>query len=337
MNKIQALAQRLAQQLHRLSFDDLPAEAIAKVKTALLDYLSCAYESCGLPWPSQAVELAKHATGQCTILGESGQFAASDAIFANAVLGHSLVREDMHTGSVSHLGIVVFPTMLAASETQAVSGRDFLRAAISGYEAGGAIGRALMTPANVHQYRPTGFSGPFAGAAALAAAIQLDLTQTTSALCFAANTASGLNQWPYSGGDEMFFQPGYTARNAWTSASLARSGAHASDDSLDGEAGLFRALNCQPEVTLFSNGFEIMQVFHKPAPACNYAQTGSQAAARAAQQFQIEAADIASVMVHSTAAAIAQRPVRAQRAPQHCARSAPVPDTTLARRFRRCD
>ncbi len=48
-----------------------------------------------------------------------------------------------------------------------------------------------------------------------------------SAIGLAANTAGGLNEWPYSGGDEMFFHPGFAARNAVTAVELAELGARA--------------------------------------------------------------------------------------------------------------
>ena len=40
--------------------------------------------------------------------------------------GHGLVREDMHSGSISHLGIVVLPVLLALSQYRRIGGR-FLR------------------------------------------------------------------------------------------------------------------------------------------------------------------------------------------------------------------
>ena len=52
----------------------------------------------------------------------------------------------MHTGSVSHLGIVVLPPLLAIAQQQRVDGRSFAAAAIVGYEVGGRIGRAIVTP-----------------------------------------------------------------------------------------------------------------------------------------------------------------------------------------------
>src|SRR5512133_3729548 len=131
-----------------LGFAELAPEPIEKIKLLLLDFLSCAYESLDLPQSCQAIQVAGRASGAASVIGTRVRTSAADAAFANAVLGHGLVREDMHTGSVSHLGVVIFPTLLALSQARAqtriVTGRDFITAAICGYEVGASMGRALM-------------------------------------------------------------------------------------------------------------------------------------------------------------------------------------------------
>ena len=126
-----------------------------------------------------------------------------------------------------------------------------------------------------------------------------------SALGFAANSTGGLNEWPYCGGDEMFFHPGFAARSAVTAVELASLGARASESALDGRAGLFAGLNkseCIARVAPFSGeAFEIMSVYYKPAPACNYAQTACQAALNLSS---VVTRDIDSILVKASAAAV---------------------------------
>ena len=160
---------------------------------------------------------------------------AVDATFANAVAGHGLVREDMHTGSVSHLGVVVLPPLLALAQERRVDGRAFTAAAVIGYEVGARVGRALVTPEFTRTFRPTAFTGPLASAAACSRLLDADAEITASALALAANMAGGQNQWPHTGADEMFFHPGIAARNGLTAARLAALGAHGSEEALDGE------------------------------------------------------------------------------------------------------
>ncbi len=253
--------------------EDLPAPVVEKVKTGLFDMLSCAFEARDLPWGAQAIGMASRT---------QGGVSTGDAAFVNATLAHGLVREDMHTGAVSHLGVVIYPVLLALARRRRVTGKRFILAAVCGYEIGAAIGRALADKDFVRFHRPTGTTGPIGGAAAGSILLGLDEDATVSAIGLAANTAAGLNEWPYAGGDEMFFHPGFAARNAVTSVELAELGAFASETALDGRAGLFAALNRSERISAvrpFQPGaWEILSVYYKPAPACNYAQTACQAA-----------------------------------------------------------
>lgn len=302
------LSRRIAQAASAVTFDQLPAEVIAKVKIGLLDFLSCAFEARPLPWGCQAIQLASAARGDATVIGTPVHSSPSEAAFANATLGHGLVREDMHPGAVSHLGVVIFPTLLALSQTRKVTGRDFILGAVCGYEVGASIGRALMDPEMVRRFRPTGITGPLAGAMAGSRSLRLNEDATISALGFAANATGGLNEWPYCGGDEMFFHPGFAARNAVTAVQLASLGARASETALDGRAGLFAGLNKTdrlPHVAPFSaDRFEILSVYYKPAPACNYAQTACQAALALATEDHLDASHIESILVKASAAAV---------------------------------
>ena len=219
-----SLSRNMVRAARALTMDQLPPEVVAKVKIGLLDFLSCAFEARELPWGCQAIRMASAASGQATVIGTPVRTSPAEAAFANATLGHGLVREDMHAGAVSHLGVVIFPTLLALAQRQKASGRDFILGAVCGYEIGAAVGRAIMDQEMVRRFRPTGITGPLAGAIAGSRLLALDEDATVSALGFAANATGGLNEWPYCGGDEMFFHPGFAARNAVTAVELASPG-----------------------------------------------------------------------------------------------------------------
>jgi 2-methylcitrate dehydratase PrpD len=303
-----SLSRRIARAARAVKPDEVPAAVRDKVRIGLLDMLSCALEARDLPWGCQAIQMASRSTGQAGIIGSRTRVASGDAAFANATLGHGLVREDMHTGAVSHLGVVIYPVLLACAQRRPVHGGDFLLAAACGYEVGASIGRALVDAQFVKFHRPTGTTGPAGAAAAGSMALGLSEDAMVSAIGLAANTAGGLNEWPYAGGDEMFFHPGFAARNAVTAVELAELGAFASETALDGRSGLFAALNRIDRVEAvapFKGEWEILDVYYKPAPACNYAQTACQAALVLAQQDGIPSADIESIRVRCSAAAVA--------------------------------
>ena len=301
-----SLSRRMARAARQLKIEELAPEVRDKVKIALLDFLSCAYEARDLPWGCQATQRVSRANGgPATVIGTPFRVGAAEAAFANATLGHGLVREDMHTGAVSHLGVVIFPTLLALAQQQRVRGCDFMVAVVCGYEIGAAVGRALMDQAIVGRFRPTGITGPLGGAAAGSRLLGFSEDATVSALGFAANATGGLNEWPYCGGDEMFFHPGFSARNAVTAVELAELGASASETALDGRAGLFAGLSRSEKVAevapFAGKPLEILSVYHKPAPACNYAQTACQAAL--ALSNRIDSREIEAITVKASAAA----------------------------------
>jgi len=301
---------RLALALTARTPDDCPPEVLAKSSLCLEDFLSGAYEAAPLEWSRQAAAIAVPVADGAALIAARSRAAAGDAAFANAVAAHGLVREDMHTGSIAHLGVVIWPALLAALtlSRREVSGRELLAAGVAGYEVGGRIGTALMTAELARLFRPTGMAGPLASASACGLVLGLDEDQLAAALGLAANTAAGFNEWPHSGGSEMYFHAGFAARNGLACALLARQGAFAAPSILEGEAGLFRAIGrtAPPDdIAIFPSGdHAIMDVFHKQAPACNYAQTPIQAALRAFGDLGRAASTVREVRLKTTRAAL---------------------------------
>src|SRR5690606_4763841 len=123
-------------------------------------------------------------------------------------------REDMHTGSIAHLGVVVWPALLACAARTRADGATMLAAAIAGYETGGRIGRALMNAELARLFRPTGMVGAPAAAAGLARLAGMAPAVAVNSFSLAVNSVAGFNQWPHTGGSEMYFHPGFAARNA---------------------------------------------------------------------------------------------------------------------------
>ena len=301
-----SLARALARASLAVDLGAFDVDVIAKAKICLLDFLSCAFEARHHPWSRQAIGIARGIENGATIIGTSRLSTPGDAAFANATLGHGLVREDMHAASICHHGVVLWPTLLALSERTPLAGATLLAAAIIGYEAGAQIGRALFTADLARLYRPTGLVAPLGAALAGSYALGLSEDAATSAVSIAANTSSGLNEWPHAGGSEMYFHPGFAARNAIAAIELAEAGAYASETILEGEAGLFAAYRREPApaaIRLFAGRQpEIMAVYNKPVPACNFAQTAAQAALRAARELA-KSEDIERILIRVPEAA----------------------------------
>jgi 2-methylcitrate dehydratase PrpD len=301
------MARSIARWVRDVDAASLDLHVVEKARLCLLDMIGVAAAASDLPWSRQAAAYAAEMGGdRATLIGSRARASVAEAALANATAAHGLVQEDMHTASVSHIGVVVWPTLLALAESQPATGRELVAAGVVGYQVMGRLGRALITKDVAQRFRPTGLVGAIGAAAAGARLLRLSEAETVNALALAANTAGGLNEWPHAGGGEMFFHPGFAARNAVTALLLARAGAEASESALDGRAGLFAAFGGAPRAALeLAGGWEILAVYHKPAPACNYAQTPAQAALAVRSAHAMAPREIEQVVVRSFPEAIA--------------------------------
>ncbi|ENY80182.1 hypothetical protein EBMC1_15514 [Sphingopyxis sp. MC1] len=274
------LAASHVQALARAPVDDAAAK---KARLCVLDLVGCAIRARTMPWAGALTRYAELETapGNSVNLATGGRTSASDAAFANGILGHSLIREDMHVGSGSHIGVLVIPAMLALAERDGLSGHALLAGIVAGYEVAAALGQAIWGSGRHNRHlRPSGMTGAFGVAAGAAAASGLDPRRTAHALSIAGNFACGVNQWAWSGGQEIFLHAGMAAQSGLRAHDLARAGIEGCPDILEGADGLFAAFGCGERAgSLFAEAFDlskpraILGVRHKPVSGCNFVQT----------------------------------------------------------------
>ena len=240
----------------------LSPEVAAKAKLCLADALRCMFEARGLPSAWQLLGVVTPLTDGVPVAATDVFALPAEAAFAMATMSAGLLREDMHAASISHHCIVVWPALLALSHGSAVSGARFLASGVAGYEFGARLGAALFDADLARRWRPTAFSATAGAAMGGAWLLGLSPREAATAVALAVDASAGLNQWPHSGGDEIFFQAGRAAQNAVQAIALARAGAFASPQMLDGPAGLFAAAGRTgpDDLRLFAEGPEMLQV-----------------------------------------------------------------------------
>ena len=119
---------------------------------------------------------------QAHIWGTGKRVPLLTAIFVNAMMGHTLELDDVHTDSKTHSGTVVVPAAWSMAEYLGKSGDEFLLAVICGYETMARIGMALGVSAHRNLgWHVTSTAGTFGAAAACAKLLGLDEDQTVSA------------------------------------------------------------------------------------------------------------------------------------------------------------
>jgi len=216
----------IAKFVSELEYEDIPAAVIDRIKLLVLDSLGCALYGSGLEW-SRILRstLGKiDLTRACGVWGTPERLSAPHAALVNGTLIQSFELDDVHRQGVLHVGAVTLPPLLAVTELRpGMSGRDFLRAAVAGYEIGPRVGKC-MGPEHIGQGWHSGATvGVFSAAAGAAAALRLSTKQTVHALGIAGTQSSGLMAAQY-GAMVKRMHAGRAAQSGLYGALLAEDG-----------------------------------------------------------------------------------------------------------------
>ncbi len=216
----------IAQFVSGLRYEDIPGDVIARIKLLILDSLGCALYGTALEWSAilRATLGKLDATKACRVWGTPEKLSAPHAALVNGTLIQSFELDDVHRQGVLHVGAVTLPPLLAVTELRpGLSGRDFLRAAVAGYEIGPRVGKC-MGPQHIGQGWHSGATvGVFSAAAGAAAALGLSADQTVHALGIGGTQSAGLMAAQY-GAMVKRMHAGRAAQSGLYGALLAEQG-----------------------------------------------------------------------------------------------------------------
>ncbi|MGE5098229.1 MAG: MmgE/PrpD family protein [Betaproteobacteria bacterium] len=185
----------IARFVSRLRYDDIPPEVRHRIKLLMLDSLGCALYGADLPWTRILQErlTAIDDTRACAVWGTRCRLGAPHAALVNGTQVQGFELDDVHRAGVLHVGAVVLPALVAITELRpGMSGRDFIAAAVAGYEIGPRVG-LCMGPEHIAQGWHSGATvGVFSAAAGAARALGLDEEKTVHALGIGGTQAAGL-------------------------------------------------------------------------------------------------------------------------------------------------
>ncbi len=224
-----------------LTYAQVPSEVIARIKLLILDALGCAIFGTGLAWSRILLEtLGRLDSSQaCGVWGTGARLSAPHAALVNGTLVQSFELDDVHRAGVLHVGAVTLPALIAVAEMRpGMSGREFLRAAVAGYEIGPRVG-LCMGPEHIGQGWHSGATvGVFSAAAGAAAGLRLPPDEVVHALGIAGTQASGLMAAQY-GAMVKRMHAGRAAQSGLYGALLAEAGFTGIVDVFESEYGGF--------------------------------------------------------------------------------------------------
>src|SRR5262252_949690 len=224
-----------------LTYERIPSAVISRIKLLMLDAFGCAIFGTGLEWSRILVDTLAglDTTRECRVWGTCQRLSAPHAALANGTLVQSFELDDVHRAGVLHVGAVTLPSLVAIAELRpGMDGRDFLRAAVAGYEIGPRVG-LCMGPEHIGQGWHSGATvGVFSAAADAAAALGLPADKVAHALGIAGTQAAGLMAAQY-GAMVKRMHAGRAAQSGLYGALLAEAGFTGIVDVLESPYGGF--------------------------------------------------------------------------------------------------
>ena len=231
----------IAEFVSSLRYEAIPPEVLARIKLLILDSLGCAIYGADLEWSRilQATLSNVDATRACTVWGTNQRLSAPHAALVNGTQVQGFELDDVHRQGVLHVGAVVLPALIAITELRpGMSGREFLTAAVAGYEIGPRVG-ICMGPEHIAQGWHSGATlGVFSAAAGAARGLKLDVEKTVHALGIAGTQAAGLMAAQY-GAMVKRMHAGRSSQSGLYGALLAEAGFTGIVNVLESEYGGF--------------------------------------------------------------------------------------------------
>src|SRR3954470_6775563 len=216
----------IAEFVSKLRYEDIPANVLSRIKLLMLDSLGCALYGADLEWTRilqrRLGEL--DTTKACSVWGTTQKLSAPHAALVNGTQVQGFELDDVHRQGVLHVGAVVLPALIAIAEQRpGMTGRDFLTAAVAGYEIGPRVGLCMGQEHIAQGWHSGATLGVFSAAAGAARGLGLNADRTVHALGIAGTQSSGLMAAQY-GAMVKRMHAGRAAQSGLYGALLAQAG-----------------------------------------------------------------------------------------------------------------
>ncbi|ADG19261.1 MmgE/PrpD family protein [Paraburkholderia atlantica] len=290
----------------QLDFDSVPHEVVERTVNLYVDWLGSALAGKGARPVETVARFARAAAGAtneglCEVLIDRGRTTPYFAAMINGAASHFAEQDDVHNGSVFHPATVVFPVALALAQAKRASGRDFIAAAVAGYEVGIRIGEFLGR-SHYKVFHTTGTVGTLAAAATAGRLLGLSPSQMLDAFGSAGTQASGLWEFLRDAADSKQLHTAMAAANGLMAAQLAADGFKGATHILEGAQGMAAGMSSDADparlVDRLGSRWATAETSFKYHAACRHTHPAADALLAVVQAHRLAPRDIVKVVAH---------------------------------------
>ena len=299
------LSRELATFASQLNLEDIPAEVIERAEDLLVDWFGSAVAGKG----ARAVEIITQFAqnmggfddahkGPSEIIASRKTSSPFLAAMANAAASPVVEQDDLHNSSVFHPATVVFPPALACAQAIGASGKEFLLAAIAGYEVGIRVGEFLGR-SHYKIFHTTSTAGTLAAAAAVGRLLKLNPEQMLHAFGSAGTQSAGLWEFLRDAADSKQLHTAHAASTGLMSAYIAQAGFTGAQHILEGKQGLAAGMSSDADPSKLTDRlgsrWAIAETSFKYHASCRHTHPAADALLQVMLSNHLHANDIAKV------------------------------------------
>lgn len=295
-------SQTLATFASQLRFSDIPGAVVERTVNLYVDWLGSALAGKGARPVESIARFARNAgapgVGGAEILTDRSRATPYFAAMVNGAASHFVEQDDVHNGAVFHPAAVVFPVALALAQVTGASGRDFIAAAVAGYETGIRIGEFLGR-SHYKVFHTTGTAGTVAAAATAGRLLGLSPLQMLDAFGSAGTQASGLWEFLRDAADSKQLHTAMAAANGLMAAQLAADGFKGATHILEGAKGMAAGMSSDADparlVDRLGERWATIETSFKYHAACRHTHPAADALLAVVAQHRLAPEDIGHV------------------------------------------
>lgn len=239
-----SISRQFARWAASLTYEDLPAPVVDKIKALLLHALTGGVLGAHSAHAQSIVRWTLAEEGKpdgATVFHTAQKATRMGAAFANSELIHASYLFDSYR-MLTHPGPVLIPAALANAELGHKNGQDLIVALAVGYELVCRLADDFIPSTAARGFRPGPIFSTLGAALVSGKLLDLDEDGLVATIALAANFASGLNEGPRVGGNELLIHEPQASRNGVFAGMMAREGhIKGAEHSLEGPAGFFNA------------------------------------------------------------------------------------------------
>ena len=252
------VARILAEWSESVSAQKLPDEVVIACADTLIDTIGLSIAASKTNY-IDALRKAWMSDGPCTVLGWGRTSDGPSAAMINGTAAHGEDFDNTFEGCPVHSGAVIVPAILAAAESQQLSGQQVLKGLAVGIEVMCRLGLVVQKGVHLAGFHPTGVLGTMGATAGISAACELSPNASTNAAGIAGSMASGIIEYLADGTWTKRMHAGWAAQNGLRAAAMANCGFTGPKTVYEGRHGLIFGFSpsVEPDFSLLTDGLGV--------------------------------------------------------------------------------